>query len=170
MWTDGSAKEGEGSYGWVLKRKKGDSFFRVASGGGKITSPYLSNDKLSSTRMEGFGLVAAKLFFQSIDWKGPKFVFCDSQAAIKTSLNLPKMSERKWLKLPNSDVWQVFDSTPTPLSIEWVKSHQDNQQGDSPLSFQAIGNVEADQMAEDQYSRDNDLTGLELPDQYKIFA
>ena len=141
--SDGSAKDGKGSYAFTIRTYDGE----VAMD----SQGHVYGSKINSFRAEVFGLVSVSLVLHSVKkqlgnaclFKDIK-VYCDNDQAVRQMNCLPTPSPLTW-DSPCNDLFsllQTFKSEGVCIRYAWVKGHQNCFIG--PLTHESIMNIDCD--------------------------
>ena len=149
--TDGSLATNIGTFGWRLLRPPDTILFE---GTGPVDGPI---ELATSTRSELGGFAAPLLLVAAISrfWGLPhrcKFRWVvDSQAAISKVEMVTRPGARARRQPNNIDflstIAELYKVIRRPLSITWIKGHQDSAEKTGPLSRDALNNIAVDALA-----------------------
>ena len=149
--TDGSLATGIGTFGWRLLRPPSLILYE---GSGPIDGPV---ELSSSTRSElgGFAapllLVAALSRYWGLSHRCKFRWIVDSTAAISKVQMVTRKGALPHRQPSNIDflsiIAELFQEIRRPISITWVKGHQDSDSGTRQLSRDACNNIAVDALA-----------------------
>jgi ribonuclease HI len=153
--TDGGLKDHNATFGWKIILPDRTVLFQ---GAGPADGPIETE---SSTRSELFGFAAPMLIIDQLSkWWGIthrcKFRWLvDSQAAIKQVKDIRRKATLPRYQPDNVDIlttlFHAIKDCRRPITIDWIKGHQDDDAPYDELSRDAQLNIEADQLATDYY-------------------
>ena len=149
--TDGSLATGIGTFGWRLLRPPSLILYE---GSGPIDGPA---ELSTSTRSElgGFAapllLVAALSRYWGLSHRCKFRWIVDSTAAISKVHMVTRKGAHPYRQPSNIDflsiIAELFQEIRRPISITWVKGHQDSDAGTRQLSRDACNNIAVDALA-----------------------
>ena len=152
IYSDGSAKHNEGSYGWIAEVQIRNKWQEIARGGGVEKKNANPLRKISSSRMEALGVLRAKQHILRI-WKEKIEIRLDNLTVVKRHNRMWQQQQKRWNDTDN-DIWDQMRQTKTPQAKTiHVKGHQDTKKKGEKLDEHEVKNVVADDITGKMYKK-----------------
>ena len=154
IYSDGSAKHTQGSYGWIAGVEIGSTktWKEIARGGGVEKVSDNPARKITSARTEALGVLRAKQYMEK-KWPGKIEIRLDNTTVVKRHNELGDNKRKRWNKVDN-DIWdQMTRTRQRNCTTIYVKGHADDKKKKKDITEHEHLNIVTDNIAEQMYHR-----------------
>ena len=154
IYSDGSAKHTQGSYGWIAGVEVGRSkhWYEIARGGGVEKTCANPARKITSARTEALGVLRAKQYIEKV-WPGRIEIRLDNTTVVHRHNGIGENNRKRWNKVDN-DIWDQMSNTRRQnCATIHVKGHADSKKKKGDITEHEHLNITCDHIAEQMYTR-----------------